>query len=206
MKICSVSDLHGQLPEIPQCDLLLIAGDVCPVHDHSLTFQRLWLNSNFKRWLWSVPADKIVGVFGNHDLIGEQAPELVPVLPWVLLQDRTYTYRDLKIFGLPWQLRFMDWAFNLDEPELNLKYESIPQCDIIISHGPPYGYGDFVDGEHVGSKAFLKRIDEIEPKLVVFGHIHPGAGVWTRGKTTLANVTLLDDNYRMVHEPKVFEI
>lgn len=204
MKIVAVSDLHGHLPKLPACDLLVIAGDVCPVSNHDITFQRVWLNSNFRRWLWTQPAGNIVGIAGNHDLIFEQ--EKFRPLPWHYLCDDLAKILGLRIYGHPWTRRFCDWAFNLDEPELNLKYEAIPECDIIVSHGPPYGYGDLVGNERVGSQAFLKRIDEIQPKLVVFGHIHCDPGVWTRGKTTLANVTLLDDDYRMVNEPMVFEI
>ena len=60
MKVVATSDLHGTLPPIPACDLLLIAGDVCPVWDHKLFFQDIWLRTTFTDWLRAQPAKKIV--------------------------------------------------------------------------------------------------------------------------------------------------
>lgn len=198
MKVTCTSDLHGLLPEIEPCDLLIVAGDVCPVWNHSLKFQRHWLSTVFASWLEKVPARKIVGVWGNHDLIAEQAPGRVPSLPWTNLIDGLIEWEGLRIYGLPWQLRFFAWAFNLDAEDLAEKYAAIPECDVIVSHGPPYGMGDFVDrdSQHVGCPAFTDAIDRIQPKLVVCGHIHCDAGIWRRGKSTVINASLLDDAYR----------
>ena len=41
---------------------------------------------------------------------------------------------------------------------------------------------------------------------MVFGHIHPGAGVYEYEGTMLANVSLLDDAYRVVNRPSVFTL
>jgi predicted phosphohydrolase len=76
-KIIAVSDLHGALPTIPPCDLLLIAGDVAPTMNHSLRFQADWLDTDFRFWLESLPAQKIVFIAGNHDLVFQQEPSLV---------------------------------------------------------------------------------------------------------------------------------
>ncbi|MFN4259188.1 MAG: metallophosphoesterase [Gemmataceae bacterium] len=203
-RIVAVSDLHGILPDIPACDLLLIAGDICPVHNHQLRFQAEWLDTDFRRWLAAVPARQSVFVAGNHDLVFQHEPRWVPKdLPAIYLQDTGCEWEGWHIWGTPWQPWFFDWAFNLQERRLRDKWALIPdQTDILIVHGPPRGYGDGVAcGEHTGSPSLLERIDAIRPKLVVFGHIHEGRGEWRLGDTILANVTILDEKYERQYEP-----
>jgi Icc-related predicted phosphoesterase len=213
MKIVALSDAHGQLPQrIPTCDLLLLAGDLTPVTNHGLNFQRDWLNGEFRSWLRSVPARKIVGIAGNHDLIFEQAPDLVPAdLAWIYLQDSGIDWEGLHIWGTPWQPWFWDWAFNGNPERLQRQWALIPQnTDILIVHGPPRGYGDGVPNAGgvrlCGCPHLLDRIKEIRPKLVVFGHIHEGRGEWQLDGTRLANVTIVDDGYEAVFAPYVFEM
>ena len=208
MKIVAVSDLHGTLPVIPPCDLLLIGGDICPITNHKVAFQGEWLGREFRAWLAKQPARKIVGIAGNHDFVFEQRPDLVPGdLPWTYLQDSAADWEGLKFYGTPWQPWFHDWAFNLYEPDLKLKWDVIPEgTDILVLHGPPFGYGDAVperDGpvRHTGSPSLLRRIEEVAPKLAIFGHIHEGRGEWQHGPTRLANVTILDVGYDHVYPP-----
>jgi Icc-related predicted phosphoesterase len=208
-KIISVSDLHGFLPEIPKCDILIIAGDICPTHDHHVDYQASWLNTNFKHWLTEVPAKHIIGIFGNHDFIGEKAPHKVPKLPWIYLEDSGVNLFGLNIYGSPWQPVFYDWSFNLTEEELAKKWALIPvDTEVLITHGPPLGYGDLTDrGEHVGSYTLMNRLHDLTKlKLHCYGHIHSGRGQYQFNSAILANVTLLDERYRMVYKPMVFEI
>lgn len=212
MKIVAISDQHGFLPKIEECDLLLIAGDICPTTNHRLDFQEYWLGTNFKWWLQEIPAKKIVGIAGNHDEIFQKKPSAVPKLPWTYLQDSETEFEGLKIWGTPWQPYFYDWAFNLYEKELAEKWALIPNdADIIVVHGPPHGYGDKaprVGGrgyELTGSPSLLEKIKEVKPKLCVFGHIHEGRGEWKLDNTILANVTILNGRYEMVYDPVVFK-
>jgi Icc-related predicted phosphoesterase len=212
MKLLAISDLHGFLPDVPPCDLLLIAGDITPVRDHSIAHQAEWLDTTFRFWLESVPARKIVGVAGNHDFIFQEAPHRVPRdLRWTYLQDSGTEWEGLRFWGTPWQPWFYDWAFNLYEPDLVAKWALIPaETDILVLHAPPYGYGDGVPERggvrRTGSPSLLKRIEEIAPRVVVFGHIHEGRGEWRLGKTVLANVTVVDERYDHVYPPWEHEL
>lgn len=210
--IIAVSDLHGFLPAIPPCDLLLLAGDITPVTNHHLDFQAEWLDTTFRYWLKSLPARQIVFVAGNHDLVFQQQPALVPQnLSAVYLQDSAFHWQGMKIWGTPWQPWFFDWAFNLREPELKDKWDLIPEgTDILVGHGPPFGYGDGVPGRegmrHTGSPSLLARIKKVAPKLVVFGHIHEGRGDWQMADTVLANVTLVNAAYEPAYPPWEFKL
>src|SRR5580692_9131276 len=119
MKICAISDLHGNLPSLPICDLLLIAGDVCPTWCHKPLNQLRWLVAEFEPWLRRQPVGETVLTPGNHDWIWEKMPDLVPSgLASLTLIDKGRVCGGLNVWATPWQLRFLDWAFNLDEPEL----------------------------------------------------------------------------------------
>lgn len=221
-KIVAISDQHGNLPTIQNCDLLLIAGDIVPIAVQNNPFDSMkWLNGPFGDWLNSVPAKHVVGTPGNHDFIFQRAFDMVPKsLRWHLLIDNLAEVEGLKIWGSPWQNWFYDWAFNAPPDEeggqefLARKYRAMPDdTDIIVSHGPPRGYGDQIDlrGDRLGSQALTDRIMEVKPKLVVCGHIHTSRGQWTfpRGNAAdgiIANVAILNDEYKMVYEPMVFEI
>jgi len=211
MKIVAISDQHGTLPKVPPCDLLLIGGDICPTANHQIWFQESWLSIDFRRWLKTVPAKRIIGIAGNHDYIFQNAPQKVPTLPWTYLQDSSTEFEGLKIYGSPWQPYFHDWAFNLYEEDLLAKWAAIPDdTDILVVHGPPYGHGDKVPGRHkgerIGSPGLLKRIEKIKPKLVVCGHCHEGHGIYHVGETIVANVSILDGGYKFTNNLTLLDI
>jgi hypothetical protein len=212
VRIAATADLHGHLPPVPECDLLLIGGDLTPATDHKPAFQAKWLDETFRPWLAAAPAKAIAGIAGNHDFVFEQAPELIPGdLPWTYLQDEPATVEGLEIWGSPWTPWFFGWAFNAPKGDaaeafLEEHYAAIPEdVDILLIHGPPAGYGDrTITGFLAGSSAFLRLIDRVQPKLAIYGHIHEGRGQWTRGATQLANVAAVDTQYALVDEPFVF--
>lgn len=227
MRVAIISDLHGHLPPVPECELLLIGGDLCPPVDHGVERQAAWLDGPFRAWLGEAPAGAVVGIAGNHDFVFERSPELVPGdLPWTYLQDESTdvargdgspsgqpgaeTGGSLTVFGSPWTPWFFDWAFNSPkgdeaEPFLAEKYVGVAEgTDVLLIHGPPLGYGDrTASGKDAGSGAQLELIDRVRPKLCAFGHIHEARGVWQRGDTTLVNASAVDLQYELRPEPFV---
>jgi Icc-related predicted phosphoesterase len=119
------------------------------------------------------------------------------------------TVDGIRIYGSPWQPFFCNWAFNLrTSKELKEKWDLIPEgIDILVTHGPPYGYGDKLaengssPGENVGCKELLKAVERVKPKIHAFGHVHEGFGVYTLNNTILINASICDEYYRVINKP-----
>lgn len=213
MRIIATSDLHGRLPKVPDCDLLLLGGDICPDHpigksaryglpDNGAAYQADWLDMEFRGWLDDLVFRRgitVVGIWGNHDFVGEH-PHLVPDLPWNLIQDELFEYESVHVWGSPWVPGLPRWAFYGSSEALQARAEAIPAgIDILMTHGPPYGTADFVAPRfgsiHVGDQALTDHLERINPGLVVCGHIHEQYGEHVAGNVPVFNVSHMDENY-----------
>lgn len=199
MLIRAYSDLHGNLPVIDPCDVLLIAGDLCPIEDwpHDVAEQEAWLRGAFTDWLKALDAGRIVLTAGNHDFAIEARPER-PELPADLLIDRSIEIDGLKIHGAPWIPTLPDWAFHAEPDELRQKAEAMPDdAQLWMEHCPPYGILDklWKSGKHVGNPQIIKAIEQKRPQWFVCGHIHEEAGFATIGDTQIANIAFVNEFY-----------
>jgi len=228
MRIVAVSDLHGYLPDIPPCDLLIVAGDICPDHfgpffaREQPELQAQWCRDVIFPWLADAPAARSILTWGNHDWCGMSAVEarrLVADAPAgaTVLVDALLSVPDgtsaVSIWASPWSNQFMNWAFMKTPGELAEVYAAIPPgADIVVSHQPPHGFGDrFVDVitgriEHLGSRELLATIERVRPKMVVCGHIHDGHGRYIHAGVPIYNVSIVNEQYRRVYQPTVIEL
>lgn len=195
MRIAATSDLHGNLPEIPECDILIIAGDVCP-HTHRID-QMYWLHHEFSDWLDSTPARHKVYIAGNHDYGFTVSGFDKSKIDAHYLLDSGVEVEGLNIWGSPYTPTFCDWAFMQRDAALANKWAKIPEnTDILITHGPPKFILDkCMDGCNAGSDTLSKHIYNHEPKLHIFGHIHEGYGQ----DHFCYNVSHVDFNYEPVN-------
>lgn len=221
-RIVCISDTHLAHEEgkinIPDGDILIHAGDATYRGTSYEIFK-------FAKWFASLPHKHKIFVSGNHDFGFERDNKrAVSILKGldpqyfpdskdngiIYLQDSGVELEGLKIWGSPWQPWFFDWAFNLQRgAEIKAKWDLIPEgTDIVITHGPPYGFGDRVpSGELVGCEDLLGALNRIKPKLHVCGHIHCGHGMYTTpAGVTIANAAICDEEYKGVNAPHVVDL
>lgn len=212
VKVVAISDLHGHLPQIPKCDILLIAGDLGPPtnsYHNAGKFAIKWIMHSFNNWLKSIPAKHIVGIAGNHDFVANDFPHLMNSLHWNYLCDTNIKLMGLLIHGSPYTPSFHDWAFQHEDERLYLNWKHISiHTDILVTHSPPRNILDQNYQNHpCGSNSLRDRVSQIQPTLHVFGHIHEQNNqVATIGNTTYANVSYLDHRYQPTNKIQQFTI
>lgn len=189
LTIVCVSDTHGfhDRTVVPDGDVLVHAGDLT---------RRGELDdvARFDAWLAGLPHRHKVVICGNHDWCFQRRPveSRGRLRHAIYLQDESVVIEGLRFYGSPWQPWFLDWAFNLPRgPEIAAKWAMIPDdTDVLVTHGPPFGLLDEARrGGNVGCADLLARVQQVRPRLHVFGHIHEAAGVVRVGETVFVNAS-----------------
>ena len=213
-RITFISDTHNKHKQItkdlPGGDILLHSGDISSMgYEHEI--------AEFCKWFDNLDNyDTKVFIAGNHDWgfqdNVEKTLEIVNFYKTIdYLQDNLLMVGEdydkmIKIWGSPWQPEFYNWAFNLPRngEELKSKWDMIiPDVDILLTHGPAWGYVDTIFGQiqHLGCELLAERINLVKPKIHLCGHIHSGRGYVFDGTTHYINASVLNEKYVYTQNP-----
>lgn len=199
MKIAFTSDTHGMRPNLPETDVLIHCGDICPRGGETDFLAQL-------HWLESIAPNYPLGIYlnpGNHDCIIETDPA------WSkdeaarrgvrLLIHEPVTIEGIKFFFSPFTPTFYDWAFMKDDPDLAEVWATIPDdTEVLITHGPAKHFLDWCPNGNVGSRTLGIRTYQLASlKAHAFGHVHESYGTKrVDDKFWAINASALDGSYR----------
>ncbi len=205
IRILAVADeidqaLYGPRLEELRPDLILGCGD--------LPFYYL-------EYLRAKAEAPLMYVHGNHDpspsgkVISAYLPAEYPqqstssAVGCVSLEDRWEDEVGLRIAGLGGSIRYNNGDNQFTQAEMRRRVRRLTRrtrirhwrdrgsVDVVIAHSPPLDCGDERDGPHHGFAAFHRLIEQLEPKLMLHGHIHPHGKPRpdrTIGRTRIVNV------------------
>lgn len=210
MRIVCISDthsLHNKIPEIPEGDVLVHAGDCCGAG----TLKNI---EDFNEWLGQLPHKHKILIAGNHDAAFQETPGMARELVTnaIYLEDSGVEINGIRFWGSPWTPTFMDWSFMLDRGQpLYDKWKLIPEdTDVLITHGPPHGIADEVSTGfrclNVGCLHLRDRVKALSLKVHIFGHIHEGYGRCVQGGIEFVNASTCTERYQPINPPIVVDL
>lgn len=208
LRVVAISDTHCKHSNlrIPRGDVLVHAGDVS-------TRGRREEVVSFLKWFSAQRFEHKIFIAGNHDFLFEKErpdriQELIP--PGITyLNDSGIQINGINIWGSPVTPSFYNWAFNRQRgPAIRKHWEMIPPgTDLLITHGPVYGFLDITATEqHVGCQDLLRTVLLIKPKVHLCGHIHEAYGMIKRSGIRFYNACMVNDQYDLVNQPIVFDL
>jgi Icc-related predicted phosphoesterase len=212
MKIFHISDTHGfhdQLHIPAGIDLLIHSGDCSNYRDPIKNETEV---RDFIQWYAAIPVKYKIFVAGNHDTSIESRlvlPQDFESAGIIYLENESVTIEGIHIYGSPVTPNFHDWAFMKPLHKLNVVWSAIPEeTDILIVHGPPKGildlsYNAAHELEFCGCQALRTQIlTRIQPKLVLFGHIHNREKILNAGTRQLSACDTIFSNGSVVTDGK----
>lgn len=218
MEIIAFSDTHGVhvLPIVDSCDVVVVAGDISPLHiQRDIKRATQWFTNDFLQWTRQVDCKKVLFVGGNHDFFLESLglPGVNGIIKKekledkvVYLQDSIYEFQGVTFYGTPCCEGPRGWAFVPIDTQVF--YERIPKCDILITHQPPRvekvgcSHPNTPLEREFGSEKLRLNMINKDIKVNICGHVHTGAhdgvqdGYYDR---MIYNVSLLDEQYKMAY-------
>lgn len=212
MKIWHISDTHTyhDLLTIPEgIDLVIHSGDCSNPRDPYNNEPEV---RDFIDWYRELPIEHKIYVAGNHDTSIEKG--LVKKIDFSgynihYLENDYIDIEGIKIFGSPHTPNFGNWAFMKDRSKLDRFWKAAihEPCDIIVVHGPPKGmldksYDRNNNMESCGDKSLLNLVLEMQPKLMLFGHIHNCKEIVNAGVLKLSICDTLFSNGSVVTDGK----
>lgn len=224
--IVCISDTHGKHNEIiiPECDILICAGDVSSETQSARSFFE-WFAQQHGRYKIFVP--------GNHDTqIVQQLTEyksMAARLGIHLLVNTGITIDGVLYWGTPVNptrpMRVRQTknklsvfpntstatAWSMSRPMCLRYWKMIPkETNVLITHCPPHSIGDHVVSGLYGPQPFeagdfglystLARLTNL--KLTISGHVHHGAGYYSVGEKSFINAAYYESR-NIFHSKKL---
>lgn len=213
MRIGALSDMHGDLPYIEDCDVLCICGDTVPLELQWVPDKCYnWLIGTFFDWIEGLPCKKVLWIAGNHDQelqnLGKEAirtaiRESNLANKLIYLEDDAIEIDGVNFYGTPWVqgLNKDRWSF-IDEGE---HFKIIPYCDILLTHAAPYTRAGIGGYKNFGSQQLLDKMLERGVTINLCGHIHDGEkGPEHIDFLSIYNVSIKNDWYEQVYPVTYF--
>ena len=190
MKIYAVADIHGRQANIIligdkinryKPDLLIAAGDITGLTGGPTTVSQLnCLN---------VP---VLAVDGNSD--GKKLKRLFREQRNLkALHVESAVINGMNFLGVGGTVPVpFDSRIGWNEKKILSRLDPlVDENTILIVHTPPRGVLDRVFGRfHAGSRGLKELVDRKQPRVVICGHIHEGAGFDFLGRTLVVNCSL----------------
>ncbi len=212
MKIIFFSDSNGhhRKMNVPAGDMLICAGNFTINSGKEET-------QDFMSWFLEQKHNYKIIVSGGQDRMFDRMLEPNPPLWYInlmqdyfrlgalhhLINNATRIIQNITFFGSP-SFRSQSLAAHAMYNHVHAyhTWNNIPLCDILITHGAPYGYCDRrLDGVNMGDAALTERLAHINPRLHLFGSVREGRGLRQTSETVFVNGSVTNDDKELVANP-----